>query len=114
MGIAVIVGVFGPGYLHGHEYKDYNFIADGLDEYKSITKIYTGGGVGVEQLAARYGKENGVEVEVIPPNIKAHKENAFVYRNQEIIDLVELVILFWDGNDKFYYKLISDTSFKKK
>lgn len=111
----MIVGVFGPAHLRGQEYANYNFIADNLDNYPGITKIITGGGTGVEQLALRYATENGIEREVIPPNIRAHgKDKAFIFRNQEILDILDVAVLFWDGNDAFYHRLFSDCVVRKK
>lgn len=106
--------MFGPGYFHGQEYNNYSFLADQLDNYSDVTKIITGGGVGVEQLALRYATENQIEPEVIPPNIKAHGKSAFVYRNQEILDIIDLGVFFWDGVDSFYHRLFADAILRKK
>ena len=106
---AVIIGVFGPGHLSGKVYSNYNFLGDKLDGYANLKRIVTGGGVGVEQLALRYATENGIEPEVIPPNIKVHgKEFAFVFRNQEIIEVIDIGVLLWNGTDQLYYKLMQD------
>jgi hypothetical protein len=109
----VIVGVFGPGHFRGQEYKNYAHVSDVLDNYE-ISKIITGGGVGVEQLALRYATTNEIDTEVIPPNIRAHgKESAFIFRNQEIIQIIDLAVLLWDGNDPFYHKLMADCIAKR-
>jgi hypothetical protein len=110
----MILGVFGPrDFKNGPEvrkgvyYSNYSYIADCLDEYE-ITKIITGGGLGVEQLALRYAVEKGIDHQVIPPNLSEHGQDAFRIRNAEIITAIQMGVVFWDGRDRFYYELFTE------
>lgn len=103
------VGIFGPGHYRRTEYANFSHVSSTLDEYSNIRRIISGGGKGVESLALRYAALKGIAAESIPPNIKAHgTENGFIFRNKDIIEQVELVILFWDGN-RMYHQLMHDT-----
>lgn len=118
----MIIGVFGPRDFKGgaekriaetkgdrtHFYNNFNYIADALDEYEA-TKVVTGGGNGIEQLALRYAVEKELEHEVVPPNMAEHGHDAFRVRNSEIIVMCDLIVLFWDGKDKFYFDLMAET-----
>lgn len=103
------VAVFGPGHHRGEKYRNYDHVCSILDPYEGITKIVSGGGVGVERLATRYAQDSSLEVEVIPPNIQAlGTVDAFIARNAMIIKKVKIVILLWDGRDPKYHRLLAD------
>lgn len=100
----MITAVFGPrDYKDFKPYQNYPHVSGVLSSYGNISKLISGGGIGVEEMALRYAAEQGIEREVIPPNIKAFGAKlAFIRRNEEIIQKAEHVICFWDGRDKFY------------
>lgn len=109
------LGVFGPGFFRGKKYENYDYVSEAIREIEGITSIVTGGGHGVEQLALRYAALSDIQREVIPPNIKLHGvENAFIFRNQEIIKIADFVLLLWDGKDQKYHRLMSDVVDQQK
>lgn len=107
----MIVGVFGPRDVRGADgkkgvtYSNYSYIAGCLEEYDA-SAIVSGGGVGVEQLALRYATSKGIEPRVIPPDLNQHGHDAWPIRNKEILSIVDVAVLFWDGRDRFYYPLL--------
>ena len=112
------LGVFGPAFVRGKAYDSeiaYEFVARCLSEFDDVELIVTGGGKGVEQLAIKWAVLNSVDNDVTPPNIKQHGfEKAFVFRNQEILAVVDFAALFWDGKDASMYRLMSDAVDHKK
>jgi hypothetical protein len=105
----VIIGVFGLRSYKGKEYNDYNRVADVLDGFQSMKLLVSGGGRGIEQLALRYANECGIEPKVVPPNISAYGPKvAFIKRNEEIIQQIDLAVVFWDGKEQYYVDLMSN------
>jgi hypothetical protein len=113
------IAVFGPKFALERAsnsvppdiYRDYDYIASTLDAYKGMADVLiSGGGFGVEQLAARWAVENGIEVpDTVSPNIRDFgKLEGFRRRNKTIVERSELVILFWDGKNKHYFELIAE------
>jgi hypothetical protein len=115
----MIISVFGPrdnkdqsGQNDGH-YNNYSYIAECLSEYDAVS-IVSGGGFGVEQLALRYANEIDIGHQIIPPNIEKYSHGAWPIRNRQIVSASDLVVLFWDGKDKFYYALMEEAVKQKK
>ena len=105
------VAVFGPGIYKREPYDNYDYVERVLDEVAAriaISKVHTGGGKGVEQLALRWAALRGIDPDVTPPNVKRDGENAFVIRNKEILEVAELVVLMWDTADAKYAKMLKD------
>lgn len=93
--------------VRGDYYSNYSYIASCLDEYEASC-IISGGGHGVEQLALRYANEKSLAFEVVPPHISSMGEReAFTARNQTIIDMADVVVIFWDGADRYYHKVFA-------
>ena len=70
---------------------------------KYITKadeIISGGARGVDQIAARYAKENGLKLTEILPQYERYGKAAPIIRNKQIVDLADKIIIFWDGRSK--------------
>lgn len=106
------LGVFGPAFVRGKQYdtdEAFEYICACLDELDDVANVVTGGGKGVEQMALKWATLRHLESEVVPPNIKVHgAENAFIYRNREILKIIDFGILFWDGKDQKSHRLLSD------
>lgn len=65
-----------------------------LDNVKSIV---SGGAVGTDTLAARFAKDNNIELLELKPNWRpngAYNRNAGLERNEEIIKAADIVIAF--------------------
>lgn len=59
--------------------------------------IITGDAKGVDQLAKRYAKENNIKLIELHADWKTFKKSAGFRLNQELINLSDFVICFWDG-----------------
>ena len=55
---------------------------------------------GADLLGEKFAKENGYEIESHPANWKAYGRAAGPKRNEEMAQLCDLVICFWDGKSK--------------
>ncbi len=75
---------------------DYSLIVNALQKH-SPAEIITGGAVGVDELAANYANENGIELTVYQPDYSKFGKQATHIRNQKIVDHCTHLIAFWDG-----------------
>jgi hypothetical protein len=80
-------------------FDDYETLKATLSK-RSIDKIVSGGAIGADSLAARYAKENGIELIEFLPDWKKYGKTAGFLRNKQIIDAATHVIAFWDGNSR--------------
>ena len=62
--------------------------------------IITGGAKGIDALAATYAKRHYIDLVEILPDYKKHKRGAPIRRNDQIIELADMVLAFWDGKSK--------------
>lgn len=73
-----------------------------IDISKHITltpsQIISGGAKGVDTLAADYAAINNIDLLVIKPDYKAHRQGAPIRRNEKIVQLCDQVLAFWDGS----------------
>lgn len=110
--------VFGPSKDGaGGDYSDLDHVTLWLNTIKSeTTSFILGGGKGVETLAERFARDNGIAVERVAPNFhslfgsKIKNPNVrietlpvslrhavFAARNDDIMSRADRVIIFWDG-----------------
>jgi len=61
------------------------------------TAIVSGGAAGIDRCAARYAKDNGLELIEFLPEYELYGKLAPLQRNNRIIDCADSVIAFWDG-----------------
>lgn len=62
--------------------------------------IISGGAKGIDTLAAKYAKERGLQFIEILPDYNKFGRGAPLRRNNDIIDLAQVVLAFWDGKSK--------------
>lgn len=111
----MIISVFGLRDYQGKEYTNYAHIASTLDTFEGIDQLVSGGGKGIESLAARYASDSNIPVRIIPPNIQDYgQEVAFRRRNREILECSDVPIVFWDGESHYYAELVKDILLQKK
>jgi predicted Rossmann fold nucleotide-binding protein DprA/Smf involved in DNA uptake len=80
---------------------DYEFIKLILDNLLSKgDSLVSGGAIGVDQLAEKYAKENGIEIKVYLPDWATWGKAAGFIRNKKIIDNCDECIVFHDGISK--------------
>lgn len=63
----------------------------------SVSGIVSGGAIGVDTLAERWAKRNGIPVEVIRPDYERLGRKAPLERDKTIVDRADEVLAFWDG-----------------
>ena len=61
------------------------------------TQIITGGAKGIDTLAERYAKENGIPVCILKPEYRLLGAAAPLVRNEQIVDKADMVVAIWDG-----------------
>ena len=62
--------------------------------------IVSGGANGIDRCAARYAKDNGLELVEFLPEYDLYGKLAPLQRNNTIIDYADSVIAFWDGRSR--------------
>lgn len=88
----------------GRNYDDYDQLNSEINAFVSlghnVVEIVSGGAVGADQLAERYAREHGINLQVYKPDWKTHGRAAGIIRNGDIIGRSTHVIAFWDGSSK--------------
>lgn len=64
------------------------------------TVIVSGGACGVDQRAAKYARDNGLELIEYLPCYEKYGRLAPLRRNDEIIDAADYVLALWDGKSR--------------
>ncbi len=67
---------------------------------KETKLIICGGASGVDELAEKYADKNKISKFVLRPNYKQYKRAAPLKRNEEMVEMADLVIVAWDGVSK--------------
>lgn len=85
-------------------YTDYEFVKESLFDklnYYINSNLYiqiiSGGAKGVDSLAERFAKENGIDFKLFLPEWNTFGKFAGKVRNKLIVDNSDLVIAFWNG-----------------
>ncbi len=86
------VAVFGSRNITEVNLKEY--LPEGTEE------IVSGGAVGVDSVAARYAKENGIKLVEFLPEYNFYGRRAPVMRNKKIAEYADEGIAFWDGTSR--------------
>lgn len=67
---------------------------------KSTTQIISGAARGIDRKARQLATELHIQILEICPDYERYKRLAPLKRNDEIIDLSDMVIAFWDGKSR--------------
>lgn len=67
---------------------------------ESVAAIISGGATGIDAIAAEWAKSNRVEYIEMLPNYKIWKDRAPLVRDEEMVNMCDVVIAFWDGKSK--------------
>ncbi len=65
-----------------------------------VTMIYSGGAVGMDRSARRYGTEHHITVTEILPEYDLYGRAAPLRRNDWIIRMSDFMYIFWDGKSR--------------
>lgn len=66
----------------------------------SATEIVSGGAKGVDAVAKEVAKELGIPFTEFLPDYDTYGKRAPLVRNDRIIDYVDMVLGFWDGQSR--------------
>ena len=76
-------------------FTDYDVLKKALDQYPAFILV-SGGAKGADKLAEQYADEKGYEKIILKPDWKKYGKGAGLKRNQEIINLADEVVSFWN------------------
>lgn len=62
--------------------------------------IISGGAKGIDTVAEEYACANGIEVKILKPDYERFGRAAPLKRNDEMVELADLVIAIWDGKSR--------------
>ena len=82
-------------------------VAENLKEYDlekhipdGTTMIITGGANGIDTLAEKYADKKHLSKLILRPQYKIYGRYAPLKRNEEMIELCDIVLVIWDGHSK--------------
>ncbi|MEL7145908.1 MAG: SLOG family protein, partial [Bacteroidota bacterium] len=81
------------------DFQDYNLLKLELQKEK-IDVIVVGGRGGADLLAEEYAIEQEVTLQVFLPDYRQYGEEAYLYRNELIIQNSTKIIIFWNRISK--------------
>ena len=88
------------------DFSDYKLLSKEIDSFlknivnnRSVT-IVSGGANGADKLGERYAHEHGLKVDLHPALWEQFGKAAGVRRNQEMANISDAVIAFWDGESR--------------
>lgn len=81
-------------------FNDYFLLSKILKEIPGIEQIISGGAVGADSLAAKWAKENKVDLIEHIPDYKKYGRSAPIVRNRTIVDQCDAIVAFWDGESR--------------
>jgi predicted Rossmann fold nucleotide-binding protein DprA/Smf involved in DNA uptake len=65
-----------------------------------VDTIISGGAEGIDRLAEAYADEHKLSKYVIRPQYARYGRAAPLKRNQEMVDMADVVLVIWDGESK--------------
>ncbi len=67
---------------------------------KETTLIISGGAAGVDTIAEEYADKHRISKLILRPRYDLYRRNAPLKRNNEMVDICDQVLIFWDGVSK--------------
>ncbi|WP_317855159.1 hypothetical protein [Chakrabartyella piscis] len=67
---------------------------------ENVTEIISGGAKGIDTCAEQYADAHKISKHIILPQYNRYKRGAPIKRNEEMIQLCDMVLAFWDGKSK--------------
>lgn len=98
-------------------FKNYYHLEMNLNEFKwdwEYITIVSGGAKGADELAKKYAIDNNVPFIEVPADWNSLGKAAGAIRNGRMVDMVEVVLAFWDGESKGTRDMINKTLSKNK
>lgn len=85
----------------GRSFADYPMLRDKLDLFVSETTepitVVSGTARGADTLGEQWAKERGHAIERYPANWDTHGRKAGWLRNNQMADVADAVVVFWNG-----------------
>jgi hypothetical protein len=81
-------------------FDDYQTLSETCDFFLKKKKnviIISGNAKGADKLGEQYAKERGLKLEVYPADWEKYGKSAGFIRNEEMGDIANALIAFWDG-----------------
>lgn len=79
-----------------------------------IKQIISGGAKGIDRCARNYAKEHHIQILEIIPEYDIYGRSAPLRRNDWIIELSDMVLIFWDGKSRGSNYMIETCRKQKK
>ena len=67
---------------------------------ENVDFIISGGASGIDTLAEQYADKMKMSKLIMRPDYKKYKRGAPLRRNDEMVDMCDMVLVFWDGVSK--------------
>ena len=79
-----------------------NLLIDNIEKYlpNGVTEIVSGGAKGIDSLASKYAKSNGIPLVEFLPDYKRYNKGAPLKRNELIAKYADQGLAFWDGKSR--------------
>ena len=70
-----------------------------LDPYVPLDTelIISGGAIGIDTIAEKYADSHNIPKKIIRPNYELYGKRAPLIRNEEMVDMADVVLIVWDG-----------------
>ena len=91
-------------------FDDYPLLSAWLDALRVFygdVVIVSGAAPGADRLAEKYAKRNKIPVKLYPADWKAHGRAAGPIRNQQMCEIADVLLAFWDGQSRGTANMIS-------
>lgn len=84
------------------------YIPEGVD------MIISGGAAGIDTIAENYADSHKISKTILRPKYNLYKRAAPLKRNEEMLQMADCVLIFWDGKSKgTHYTIEKATEMKK-
>ena len=89
----------------GRYFSDYELLKEKCDEFLQDKTgeeivIISGHALGADSLDERYAQERGFKIETYPADWKKYGRAAGPIRNEQMANIANALIAFWDGKSK--------------
>ncbi len=64
---------------------------------KQTTLIISGGAKGIDTIAEEFADTNGIDKLIMRPEYNKYGKAAPIRRNEEMVELADLILVIWDG-----------------
>ena len=101
----------------GRDFADYLLMSERLDFYFSNLKdivIVCGEAKGADSLGRRYAEEHNITVLSFPADWNKYGKSAGFRRNEQMAEVADGLVAFWDGKSKGTEHMISLMRNRKK